>query len=120
MTIILLAMGAITSLILFGMMYFGAKSRKQIDTLGKNVNTSTTEMKKNQEEVLKSLKSNQKQQENILTRLQNLETIVTSEAWDAINKKEDQEHIELLLKDDEEEEIGSEEKTQHIAKRIKH
>lgn len=120
MTIIMLAMGALTSLILFGMMYFGAKNSKQIDTLGKNVHSSTSEMKDNLDKVLKSLESNQKQQENILTRLQNLETIVTSEAWEAINKKEDSEHIGLLLKDDEEEEISSEEKTQHIAKRIKH
>ncbi|MFY0684546.1 MAG: hypothetical protein JXR20_08340 [Balneola sp.] len=120
LTIIVLAMGALTSLILFGMIYFGAKNSKQMDTLGKNVNSSTSEMKNNLEKVLNSIESNQEQQENILSRLQNLETIVTSEAWEAINKNEDPEYIDLLLKDDEEEEISSEEKTQNIAKRIKH
>jgi len=120
MTIIVLEVGSFTSLILFSMIYFGAKNRKQIDNLGKNVNSSTSEMKNNLEKVLNSLKSNQEQQENILSRLQNLETIVTSEAWEAIKKKEDPEYIDLLLKDDEEEEISSEEKTQNIAKKIKH
>jgi len=120
MTIIVLAIGSLTSLILFNMIYFGAKNRKQIDNLGKNVNSSTSEMKNNLEKVLNSLKSNQEQQENILSRLQNLETIVTSEAWETIKKKEDPEYIDLLLKDDEEEEISSEEKTQNIAKKIKH
>ena len=102
------------------MIYFGSKNRKQIDNLGKNVNSSTSEMKNNLEKVLNSLKSNQEQQENIISRLQNLETIVTSEAWEAIKKKEDPEYIDLLLKDDEKEEISSEEKTQNIAKKIKH
>ena len=120
MTLIVLAMGALTSLILFGMMYFGVKNSRQIDSLGINVSSSTSEMRHNQEKLLKSLESNQEQQESILTRLQNLETIVTSEAWDAIKQKESPEHIELLLNNEEDEKLSSEEKTQHIAKRIKH
>jgi len=119
-TILLLTMGSFTSLILFGMIYFGAKNNKQMNALGDTMNSSNSELKNNLHQVIKALDSQTDQQQKILSRLENLETIVTSEAWDAIKKGEDSEHINLLLEDEEQEEISSEEQANNIAKRIKH
>jgi len=119
-TILLLTMCSFTSLILFGMIYFGAKSNKQMNALGDTMNSSNSEMKNNLHQVIKALDSQTDQQQKILSRLENLETIVTSEAWDAIKKGEDSEHINLLLEDEEQEEISSEEQAKNIAKRIKY
>lgn len=120
LTILILATSITTAFLLFGMIYFGAKNNKQINDLGKNVDNSTSTMKSNLKKIMDSLESNQEQQKNILNRLENLETIVTSETWDAIKKGESKEHIGLLLEDDEIDEISIEEKAQMIAKRIKH
>jgi predicted PurR-regulated permease PerM len=118
--ILLLTMGAFTSLILFGMIYFGAKNNKQMNALGDTLNSSNSEMKNNLQQAVKTLETQTDQQQKILSRLKNLETIVTSEAWDAIKKGEDSEHVNLLLHDEELTEITSEEKAENIAKRIKH
>lgn len=119
-TILVLITGSITTLILFAMIYFGAKSNKKMSDLDKSVSSTSSEMKDSLAKVLNSLENNQDQQQKILTRLQNLETIVTSEAWEAIKEGKDSEHIELLLEETDEQEISTEEKTEHIAKRIKH
>lgn len=119
-TILVLITGSITTLILFAMIYFGAKSNKKMSDLDKSVSSTSSEMKDSLAKVLNSLENNQDQQQKILTRLQNLETIVTSEAWEAIKEGKDSEHIDLLLEETDEQEISTEEKTEHIAKRIKH
>lgn len=119
-TILVLITGSITTLILFAMIYFGAKSNKKMSDLDKSVSSTSSEMKDSLAKVLNSLENNQDQQQKILTRLQNLETIVTSEAWEAIKEGKDSEHINLLLEETDEQEISTEEKTEHIAKRIKH
>lgn len=118
--ILLLTMGAFTSLILFGMIYFGTKNNKQMNALGDTMNSSNSEMKNNLQQAIKALETQTDQQQKILSRLKNLETIVTSEAWDAIKKGEDSERINLLLKDEEKEEMSSEEQAKNIAMRIKH
>ncbi|XWN35946.1 MAG: hypothetical protein ROO71_08245 [Balneola sp.] len=119
-TILVLITGSITTLILFAMIYFGAKSNKKMSDLDKSVSSTSSEMKDSLAKVLNSLEKNQDQQKKILTRLQNLETIVTSEAWEAIKEGKDSEHIDLLLEETDEQEISTEEKTEYIAKRIKH
>lgn len=118
-TILVLITGSITTLILFAMIYFGAKSNKKMSDLDKSVSSTSSEMKESLVKVLNSLEKNQDQQQKILTRLQNLETIVTSEAWEAIKEGKDSEHIDLLLEETDEQEISAEAKTEHIAKRIK-
>lgn len=119
-TILVLITGSITTLILFAMIYFGAKSNKKMSDLDKSVSSTSSEMKESLVKVLNSLEKNQDQQQKVLTRLQNLETIVTSEAWEAIKEGKDSEHLDLLLEKTDEQEISTEEKTEHIAKRIKH
>ncbi len=120
LAVLILLVGSITSLILFLMIYLGARNNQKMKALNKNMNLSTSETKENLLKVLESLEENKNQQDRIIDRLQNLETIVTSEAWEAIKEGRDSEHINLLLDDVEDDEISFEEKAEHIAKRIKH
>lgn len=118
-TLLVLALAGITSIFLFGLIYIGAKNRNQLESMESNLKESTSVMKGDFKEIIKALEGSEAQQERILQRLENLETIVTSEAWDAIQAGADQETINLHLEDEAEEEISSEEATQHIANRIK-
>ena len=117
---LVLIIGSITSLILFSMIYFGVRNNKQMNELDKNMNSSTSEMTNNLKKVLESLESNKEQQNKIIERLQNLETIVTSEAWVAINDENDAKNLEIFLENENTDEISTEEKAQNLAKRIKH
>lgn len=90
-----------------------------MQNLGENLDESTTVLKEDFKEIQKALEVNEKQQERILKRLENLETIVTSEAWDAIQTGEDENTIGLHLKDEEKAELDTEETARRIAKKIK-
>jgi hypothetical protein len=119
-TILILTLGSITTLILFSLFYFGAKNNKRMTELDDSLNLSSTETKQDLNKILKFLDSNKERQDRILDRLQNLETIVTSEAWEAIKEGKDSEHVKLLLQEEEVDEISNEDKAKNIAKRIKH
>lgn len=118
-TLLVLALAGITSIFLFGMIYIGAKNRNQLESMESNLKESTSVMKGDFKEIIKALEGNDAQQERILKRLENLEIIVTSEAWDAIQAGAYQETINLHLEDEEEESFNSEEATQRIANKIK-
>ena len=118
-TLIVLALAGITSIFLFGMIYIGAKNRSQMQSMESNLKESTSVMKGDFKAIIKALEGNEKQQERILHRLENLETIVTSEAWDAIQAGEDEETIDLYLNEEEENVPDSEEAVKRMVKRIK-
>ena len=119
LTLLILSLGSLTALVLFGMIFYGIKNRKYMESLGENLDESTTVLKGDFKEIRRSLEGNEKQQERILKRLQNLETIVTSEAWDAIQAGEDENTIGLHLNDEEEELPDAEEAARRIARKIK-
>ncbi|MFD2533437.1 hypothetical protein [Gracilimonas halophila] len=118
LTLLILSLGSLTALVLFGMIFYGIKNRKYMESLGENLDESTTVLKGDFKEIRRSLEGNEKQQERILKRLQNLETIVTSEAWDAIQAGEDENTIGLHLNDEEEEQPDAEEAARRIARKI--
>lgn len=119
LTLLILSLGSLTTLALFGMIFYGIKNRKYMESLGENLDESTTVLKGDFKEIRRALEGNEKQQERILNRLQNLETIVTSEAWDAIQAGEDENTIGLHLNDEEEELPDAEEAARRIARKIK-
>ncbi|MGN8225107.1 hypothetical protein [Gracilimonas sp. BCB1] len=118
-TLIVLALAGITSIFLFGMIYIGAKNRSQMQSMESNLKESTSVMKGDFKAIINALEGSEKQQERILSRLENLETIVTSEAWDAIQAGEDEETIDLYLNEEEENIPDSEEAVKRMVKRIK-
>jgi hypothetical protein len=119
LTLLILSLGSLTALVLFGMIFYGIKNRKFMESLGENLDESTTVLKGDFKEIRRALEGNEKQQDRILKRLQNLETIVTSEAWDAIQAGEDENTIGLHLNDDDEELPDAEEAARRIARKIK-
>lgn len=118
-TILVLLLGALTALFLFGMIVFGVMNRKYMESLGENLDESTSVLRGDFKEIRRALEGSENQQERILKRLENLETIVTSEAWDAIKAGEDENTIGLHLNDEEEELPNAEETAHRIAKKIK-
>lgn len=119
LTLLILSLGTFTALALFGMIFYGIKNRKYMESLGENLDESTTVLKGDFKEIRRALEGNEKKQERILKRLENLETIVTSEAWDAIQAGEDENTIALHLNDEEEDLPDTEETARRIAKKIK-
>ena len=112
-------MGGFTTLLLFGLMAIGYKNRIERKTFEQSLRTQTNSLDSNSKETLKVLQAQQEQQQKIIDRLQNLETIVTSEAWDAIKDGESKEVIDLLLNENESEDISSDEKAKKIAKKVR-
>ena len=90
-----------------------------MENLGDNLDESNMVLRRDFQEVQKTLKSSKIKQERILKRLENLETIVTSEAWDAIQAGEDEKTIGLHLNDEEENMPDTEEAAQRMAKKIR-
>lgn len=118
-TIFVLAFGLITTLMIFGMIIYGVKNQEKMSNLQKNLDTSAANLEGSAQEMLLALRESKEQQQGILNRLQNLEAIVASEAWDAIQAGEDEKKIDLLLEDKEENEPTPEEKAKIIAKRVR-
>lgn len=119
MPFFVLAFSLITTLLIFGIIIYSVKSQKKMSNLQKNLDSSASHLEGSNRELLKTLNEHQKQQQRILRRLENLEAIVTSEAWDAIQSGEEEKKIQLHLKEVENEEPTLEEKADFIAKRVR-
>lgn len=118
-TLTMLALALVTTALLFGTILFGAMNRKQMRGLQEDLDASTTSLQGNARDLLQALEQNQHQQERILRRLENLETIVTSEAWEVLQDSDDVEQARLLLNDAEPEEPDAEDLARHLARRTR-
>lgn len=116
---LILSMAGVVSIALFAMIAIGAMTRRDFKSLDKNLYDTKSELREDAKELLQSLKESKEQQDRIINRLQNLETIVTSEAWDAIKDGEDAETIQLLMDEEEEQAPSPEEVAKHIAKKVR-
>lgn len=117
---LVLAFSLITALLLFGMITYGARNRDRIQVIQQDLDTSSTTLQGNVCDLMRVLEQSRAQQEQIVRRLENLEAIVTSEAWDALQAGEDAEQIKVLLEEGELEEPSAEEKARRIARRLHH
>ncbi|GAB5409426.1 MAG: hypothetical protein BalsKO_17910 [Balneolaceae bacterium] len=70
-------------------------------------------------ELWKALKKSEEEKEKILERLQNLEAIVTSEAYESIKSGEESETIKLHLDEEKLKELKDSDKAAKIAKRVR-
>ena len=84
---------------------------------------SATNLQGSVRDLLEALEESRNQQERITKRLENLETIVTSETWDAFKPDEKSDRIPDLLKEESPEELSeepsAEEKARRIARRVR-
>ena len=115
--LIILAVAFVTAFLLFGMIFYG--TRKQFHALQKELGASAMDIKGSAGDLVRALEKSQRQQEQVLSRLENLETIVTSEAWDALQAGEAEGRIALLLDDEVPEEPTTAEKARDLARRVR-
>lgn len=118
-TFIVLATGILTAGLLFGMIYYGVKNQQKLKSMESHLGSSSARLQDRTDQLLEYLEQNREQQDQIVQRLQNLETIVTSEAWDAFQSGEDLTEQSFLLKDVEPEEADPSEKAKRMARRAK-
>jgi len=123
LVILVLAMSLIVGMLLMGMIVFGARSRDQMRSIQEDLGMSATNLQGSVRDLLEALEESRNQQERITKRLENLETIVTSETWDAFKPDEKSDRIPDLLKEESPEELSeepsAEEKARRIARRVR-
>ena len=118
-TVIFLGMAMVSLVLLMGIIIFGTRKSNEMKELEKTIGQKTGELGSNNEELWKALKESEAKNELLVERLQNLEAIVTSEAWDAIKSGEDAQNIHLHLEDEEVDDLEDAEKAARIAKRVR-
>jgi sensor histidine kinase regulating citrate/malate metabolism len=117
-TVIFLGMSMVSLVLLMAVIIFGTRKSSEMKEFEEKLGNKTGELDSNNQELWEALKESKANNAQLVERLQNLEAIVISEAWDAIRKGEDEQNIELHL-DEEPEELDDADKAAKIAKRIR-
>ncbi|MEQ8523551.1 hypothetical protein [Gracilimonas sp.] len=118
-TVIFLGMAMVSLVVLMGVIIFGTRKTSEMKELEKQIRQNAGELGSSNEELRKALKKSEAKNEQLVERLQNLEAIVTSEAWEAIKNGENDHDIRLHLDDEETEDLNDAEKAAKIAKRVR-
>ncbi len=118
-TVVFLGMSMVSLLILMGIIIFGTRKTAEYKELQKTLGKKSSELDSDTKALWKALKVSESEKEKILERLQNLEAIVTSEAYEAIQSGEEKEKIQLHLDEEETEEASDADKAAKIAKRMR-
>lgn len=118
-TVIFLGMSMVSLLLLMGIIIFGTRKSSEFKELESVLGKKAQELNTDTQEILKALQKSEAEKEQILKRLQNLETIVTSEAWESIQSGEESETVQLHLEVEEPEELEDKDKAAKIAKRVR-
>lgn len=98
---------------------FGNRKTTEYNELEKTLGKKARDLDSDTKALWKALKQSEEEKKQLLKRLENLETIVTSDTWEAVKAGEDQKHIELTLEDEEPEELNDADKAERIAKRVR-
>ena len=85
--VVFLGMSMVSLVVLMGIIIFGTRKTNEYKVLRKTLDKQAKEVDLDAKELLKVLKKSEEEKEKILERLQNLEAIVTSEAWESIQKR---------------------------------
>ncbi len=112
-------MGMVSILILMAIIIFGTRKSSEYKDLEKVIGNKAGKLDADTKALWEALKKSEAEKEQILNRLKNLETIVTSEAWEAIRKAEEKDEIKLHLEDDEPEELNDADKAERIARKVR-
>lgn len=101
--------------ILGGLFFLAHKRLKKIDTV---VNESSESIHSNMKSWEKKLTKNSNDFKTMQQRIQHLETILTSELWDELQKKDNNTDLGYLIKEGAEE-LSDQKKIEIIAKKIR-
>lgn len=118
-TVVFLGMGMVSTLILMGIIIFGTRKTAEYKELQKTLGKKSSELDSDTKALWKALKASEDEKEKILERLKNLEAIVTSEAYEAIQAGEESDKIQLHLEEEETKELNDSDKAAKIAKRVR-
>ncbi len=117
--VVFLGMGMVSLLLLMGIIIFGTRKTSEYKELQKTLGKKSNELDSDTKALWKALKASESEKEKILERLQNLEAIVTSEAYESIKSGDEPENIRLHLEEEEPMELTDADKAAKIAKRIR-
>lgn len=117
--VVLIGMGMVSFLGFMGMIIFGNRKTVEYEELEKTLDKKAKDHDLDAKELWKALKKSEEEKEQILKRLKNLETIVTSEAYEAIKSGEEPEKIQLHIEEEETEELNDSDKAAKISKRVR-
>lgn len=118
-TVIFLGMAMVSLVTLMGIIIFGTRKSSEMKEVEKMLAKRTRALDENSHELRKALKESEEEKEQMLQRLQNIEAIVTSEAWESITAGENKQNIQLHLDDEESEELNDADKAAKMAKRVR-
>ncbi len=115
-TVIFLATAMISLVTFMGILIFGVKKSSEFKEQAKIIDKKAKYLDSDTKELWTALKKSETEKEKILERLQILEAIVTSEAYEAFKSGEEPEKIQLHLDEEEQEETSDADKVAKIAK----
>lgn len=118
-TVVFLGMGMVSTLLLMGIIIFGTRKTNEMKTLEKQMGQNNDGLEERISELQIALRDSEIEKANIMQRLQNLEAIVTSEAWDSIKSGEEAGRVHLHLEEEAPNEPDDAEKAAKMAKRVR-
>tara|TARA_R110000868_G_scaffold37111_14_gene131652 strand:- start:67436 stop:67801 length:366 start_codon:yes stop_codon:yes gene_type:complete len=117
-TVIFLSAAMVSLVTFMGILILGVKKSSEFKEQAKIIDKKAKYLDSDSKELWKALKKSETEKEKIFERLQNLEAIVTSEAYEAIQSGEESETIKLHL-EEESEELKDSDKAAKLAKRVR-
>lgn len=118
-TVMFLGMSMVSLVLVMGIIIFGTRKSSEMKEFEKQLGEKARHFNSNASELREALQKSEEEKEKMLQRLQNLEAIVTSEAWEAITNGEEDEKIQLHLDDEESQELDDADKVARLAKRVR-
>jgi len=113
-----IAIAALIALGLFGMIGIGIRNQRTLESTSIRLGDSASGLETTSRHLLETLDQLAGEQARLTQRMENVETIVTSEAWDAIHKGATAEEVGLL-EDESPPDPSSEAKASQIARRVR-
>ena len=117
--VVFLGMGIVSTLLLIGIIIIGTRQSSEFKELEATIGKRSRKINSDNRELWKALKQSEEEKKMLLKRLENLETIVTSETWESVRAGEDKETIQLTLEEKESVELNDADKAEKIAKWVR-
>ncbi|HCD53462.1 MAG TPA: hypothetical protein DEQ34_13520 [Balneolaceae bacterium] len=118
-TVVFLGASMVSLVLLMGIIIFGTRRSNEYKEIEKTLGKKTRDIDSDTKELWIAFKKSEEEREKLVQRLQNLEAIVTSEAWESIQKGDESDHIKIHLQEQEKDELSDIEKAGKLAKRVR-
>ena len=118
-TVVFLGASMVSLVLLMGIIIFGTRRSNEYKEIEKTLGKKTRDIDSDTKELWIAFKKSEEEREKLVQRLQNLEAIVTSEAWESIQKGDESDHIKIHLQEQETNQVSDIEKAGKLAKRVR-